>query len=103
MIEEVESFPYLGSEIGQSTVVEKEVAVRVKKASTVFQMLRRTIFRNQNLSKSTKVCVWNNRDACSPLRCRDMASGTEGHPKTDNFPDAVPARYHKPHSMGQMP
>ena len=33
VIEEVESFPYLGSEIGQSTVVEKEVAVRVKKAS----------------------------------------------------------------------
>ena len=41
MIEEVESFPCLSSEIGQSTVVEKEVAVRVKKASTVYQMLRR--------------------------------------------------------------
>ena len=33
VVEEVESFPYLGSEIGQSTVVEKELAVRVKKAS----------------------------------------------------------------------
>ena len=30
VIEEVESFPYLGSEIGQSTVVEEEVAVRVE-------------------------------------------------------------------------
>ena len=57
VIEEVESFTYLGSEIGQSAVVEKEVAVTVKTASTVYQMLRRTIFRNQNLSKSTKVCV----------------------------------------------
>ena len=46
MLAEVESFPYLGSEIGQSTVVEKEVAVRVKKASTVYQMLRRKIFRS---------------------------------------------------------
>ena len=33
-------------------MVEKEVAVRVKKASTVYQMLRRKIFRSQNLSKS---------------------------------------------------
>ena len=33
VVEEVESFPYLGSEIGQSTVVKKELAVRVKKAS----------------------------------------------------------------------
>ena len=46
VLEEVESFPYLSSEIGQSTVVEKEVAMRVKKASTVYQMLRRKIFRS---------------------------------------------------------
>ena len=32
VVEEVKSFPYLGSEIGQSTVIE-ELAVRVKKAS----------------------------------------------------------------------
>ena len=44
VIEKVESFPYLGSEIGQSTGVEKEVTVRVKKASTVYQMLRRKVF-----------------------------------------------------------
>ena len=56
VLEEVESFPYLGSEIGQSTVVEKEVAV--KKASTVYQMLRRKIFRSQYLSKATKVRVF---------------------------------------------
>ena len=33
VVEEVKSFPYLSSEIGQSTVVEEELAVRVKKAS----------------------------------------------------------------------
>ena len=57
-LEEVESFPYLSSEIGESTVVEKEVAVKVKKASTAYQMLRRKIFRSQNLSKATKVHVF---------------------------------------------
>ena len=57
-LEEVESFPYLSSEIGESTVVEKEVAVKVKKASTVYQMLRRKIFRSRNLSKATKVHVF---------------------------------------------
>ena len=31
-LEEVESFPYLGSEVGQSAKVEKEVTVRVNKA-----------------------------------------------------------------------
>ena len=46
VLEEVESFPYLGSEVGQSTMVEKEMTVRVKKVSTVYQMLRRKIFRS---------------------------------------------------------
>ena len=40
-LEEVDSFPYLGSEVEQSARVEKEVTVRVNKASTVYQMLRR--------------------------------------------------------------
>ena len=54
-LEEVESFPYLGSEVGQTTGVEKEVTVRLKKASTVYQILRHRIFKSRNLSKSTKV------------------------------------------------
>ena len=58
VIEKVESFPYLGSEIGWSTVVEKEVAVRVKKASTVYQILRRKIFRSRYLSKATEARVF---------------------------------------------
>ena len=39
-------------------MVEKEVSVRVTKASTVYQMLRRKIFRSRNLSKSNKVHVF---------------------------------------------
>ena len=57
-LEEVESFPYLGSEVGQSARVEKEVTVRVNKASTVYQMLRRKVFRSRYLSKSTKLRVF---------------------------------------------
>ena len=33
----------------------------------------------------------------------DMASNTEGHPKTDDFPDAMPTGHPRPHSVGQMP
>ena len=35
-----------------------EKGVSVKKASTVYQMLRRKIFRSRNLSKSNKVHVF---------------------------------------------
>ena len=35
-LEEVDSFPYLGSEVGQSARVEKEVTVRVNKVSIVY-------------------------------------------------------------------
>ena len=57
-LEEVDSFSYLGSEVGQTTGVEKEVTVRLKKASTVYQILRRKIFKSRSLSKSTKVRVF---------------------------------------------
>ena len=36
-LEEVESFSYLGSEVGQSAKVEKEVAVRLEKAGKAYQ------------------------------------------------------------------
>ena len=39
-LEEVKSFPYLGSEVPQDGKVEKEVAVRLQKAGTVYQMWR---------------------------------------------------------------
>ena len=55
MLEEVESFSYLGSEVGQTTKVEREVTVRLKKAGTVYQMWRWKVFRSRNLSKTTKL------------------------------------------------
>ena len=58
VLEEVESFSYLGSEIGQSAKVGKEVNIRLKKASTVYQMWRRKVFKNRSLSKTTKLKVF---------------------------------------------
>ena len=57
-LEEVESFAYLGSEIGQSSKIDKEVNMRLKKASTVYQMWRRKVFKNHSLSKTTKLKVF---------------------------------------------
>ena len=45
-LEEVQSFPYLGSEVDQSGKVHKEIAVRLQKASRVYQMWRRKLFRS---------------------------------------------------------
>ena len=55
VLEEVESFSYLGSEIGQSAKVGKEVNIRLKKTSTVYQMWRK-VFKNR--SKTTKLKVF---------------------------------------------
>ena len=38
VLEDKESFSYLGSELGQAAKVEREVAVRLKKASKVYQI-----------------------------------------------------------------
>ena len=54
-LEEVDSFSYLGSEEGQSAKVEKEVAVRLKKAGKVYQMWRWKVFKSRNLGKATKM------------------------------------------------
>ena len=39
-LEEVESFPYLGSEVQKDGKMEKEVTVRLQKAGTIYQMWR---------------------------------------------------------------
>ena len=39
-LEEVKSFSYLGSEMGQTTKLEREVMLRLKKTGTVYQMWR---------------------------------------------------------------
>ena len=37
-LEEVDSFPYMGSEVEQTSRAEKDVKIRVEKAATVYQM-----------------------------------------------------------------
>ena len=54
-LEEVESFSYLGSEVGQNTKLEREVMVRLKKAGTVYQVWRWKVFHSHSLSKATKL------------------------------------------------
>ena len=56
VIEEVESVPYLGTEVGQTTKVYRKT-VRLKKAGTVSQMWRWKVFRSCNLSNTTKLRV----------------------------------------------
>ena len=46
VLEEVESFSYLGSEIGQSAKVGKEVNIRLRKASTVYQTFHMRCIRD---------------------------------------------------------
>ena len=57
-LEEVASFPYLSSKIGQSINVEREVSMRLEKAGKVYQIWRKTVFRSQALSIATKVLVF---------------------------------------------
>ena len=48
-------FSYLGSEFGQTAKVKREVAVRLEKASKVYEIWRQKVFRNRNLSRPTNV------------------------------------------------
>ena len=57
-LEEVDSFSYLGSEVEQTSRVEKDVKIRIEKAATVYQMWRRKVFKSRNLSRRTKVQVF---------------------------------------------
>ena len=57
-LKEVESFPYLGSEIGQSISLEQEVSARLEKAGKVYQMWRKKVFRSRGLGIATKVCIF---------------------------------------------
>ena len=46
---------YLGSTVEQSGKVDKEMAIKIKKAGTMYHIWRREVFRSQNLSKATKM------------------------------------------------
>ena len=57
-LEAVETFSYLGSEVGRTARVDGDVSARLKKAATVYQMWRRKVFRSRSVSRSTKVRVF---------------------------------------------
>ena len=57
-LEEVESFPYMGSEVQKDVKMNKEVTVRLQKAGTIYQMWRWKVFRSHVLRKDTKLCAF---------------------------------------------
>ena len=58
MLEAVETFSYLGSEVGRTARVDGDVRARLEKAATVYQMWRRKVFRSSSVSKKTKIHVF---------------------------------------------
>ena len=58
ILEEIDSFFYLGSEVEQTTRVERDVGIRLEKVATVYRMWRWKVFKSRNLSKTTKVRVF---------------------------------------------
>ena len=55
----VSDFQYLGSVVEAKGGVEKEVCERIAKASRAFGMLKEPVFRDRNLSLTTKTLVSN--------------------------------------------
>ena len=55
-LEKVESFSYLGREVGQSAKVQKEVTVRFGKAEKLYLMWRRKVFRSRNWTSLGSPC-----------------------------------------------
>ena len=55
-LEEVESFPSLGSSINKSGRDSAEVDIRLEEGGRVYQMWRK-VFRSANLSKATEMRV----------------------------------------------
>ena len=58
-VECVSDFQYLGSVVEAKGGVEKEVCERIAKASRAFGMLKEPVFRDRNLSLTTKRLVYN--------------------------------------------
>ena len=57
-LEEADSFFYLGSEVEQMSRAENDVKIRIERVATINQMWRRKVFRSRNLSRITKVQVF---------------------------------------------
>ena len=61
VLDEVESFSYLGSEVGKSSKVVEEVAIRLETAGRVYQMWRKKLFMSQNISQATWLSFYFHR------------------------------------------
>ena len=57
-IETVESFSYLGSEVGKNAKGSGDVGTRLEKASRVYQKWRKEVFWSKSVSKRTKLHVF---------------------------------------------
>ena len=57
-LEAVGAFSYLGSEVGRTARVDGDASARLKKASTVYQMWRRKVFRSRSVGRKTKIRVF---------------------------------------------
>ena len=75
LIEVVEDFTYLGSNISADGEVRKEVSIRIAKASRAFGCLQRAVFQNRHLFIETKMkvykasaAVWNRDLGCQSKR-----------------------------------
>ena len=66
-LEEVESFPYLGSEVQKDGKMEKEVTVRLQKAGTLYQMWRQKVFRS-HIQGHQATCLPDTSNACFAVR-----------------------------------
>ena len=89
-LEEVDSFSYLGSEVGQDGKVEKEGAVRLEKAGMVYQTWRRKVFKSHNLSKDTKLCAFRTlKDACLTVLCGNMECVKSGSEEAKDVPNEM--------------
>ena len=57
-LEEVDSFTYLGSAISSSLSLDNEISNRIGKATAVMAKLNRRVWNNSQLTKNTKLCVY---------------------------------------------
>ena len=57
-IESVEHFPYLGSTISASGRLDREIDERIAKASRAFGSLRKSVFLDNNIHKTTKAKIY---------------------------------------------
>ena len=57
-LEVVDTFTYLGSTLLSSSSLDVEISSRIERAVTVMAKLNKRVWRNDLLSKRTKMCVY---------------------------------------------